>query len=257
MGNYAMQAFVSNEASRLSRMPQRRESRFRDYAYVSARKVMRISKTLEPSVWSRIHDLQVKFGFGPVGATFNFDADARPEDVIILVTEVERAIRQEFGVHDLNDPGLRVGHWFEVTGIPMIYGVPYSLLGGVLFLGPAGSAHLMGQPDAPGQPGPTWRRFALGGSSEYLLDRGAADGQSPGAGSLPRSIREMLHAFADESLDYWDRLPAFDQVNFARLATMLNSGGEPMTTLARCLDIVTDPPVVIGTPLYVSFHAPD
>ena len=106
-------------------MQDRRESRFRDYAYVSARKVVRMSKTLEPSAWSRVRDLEVKIG--PVGATLSFDAGARAEDVIVLVAEVERAIHQRSGVHELNDPQLRVGHWFQVTGIPMIYGVPYDV----------------------------------------------------------------------------------------------------------------------------------
>jgi hypothetical protein len=195
---------------------------------------------------------------GPVGATLNFDAGARAEDVIVLVAEVERAIRQSAaGVHELNDPQLQVGHWFQVTGIPMSYGVPYGVLDGVLFLGPAGQARPMGQPD------PTQRIFALGGSSEYLLDRGAANDQRPGAGSVPRSVLKMLRALVGESLD--DKDPsaaghaAFDQINFGRLATRLAHGGEPMTTLARCLDIVTavSPPVVIGTPLYVALHAPE
>lgn len=101
-------------------MQERRESRFRDYTYVSARKVVRMSKTLEPGAWSRVRDLEVKLG--PVGATLRFDAGARAEDVIVLVAEVERAIRQRFGVHELSDPQLQVGHWFQVTGIPMVYG---------------------------------------------------------------------------------------------------------------------------------------
>jgi hypothetical protein len=73
----------------------------------------------------------------------------------------------------------------------------------------------------------------------------------------------MLRALVGESLSdedpSADRLAVFDQINFDRLATRLEHGGEPMTTLARCLDIVTatDPPVVIGTPLYVAFHAPE
>jgi len=97
-------------------MQERRESRFRDYVYVSARKVVRMSKTLEPSAWSRVRDVEVKLG--PVGATLNFDSGARAEDVIVLVAEVERAIRQRFGVRELNDRQLRVGHWFQVTGQP-------------------------------------------------------------------------------------------------------------------------------------------
>ena len=242
-------------------MQDRRESRFRDYAYVSARKVVRMSKTLEPSAWSRVRDLEVKIG--PVGAALSFDAGARAEDVIVLVAEVERAIRRRSGVHELNDPQLRVGHWFQVTGIPMIYGVPYGVIGGVLFLGPVRPADPIDQLDLTGQPDPARRRFALGGSSEYLLDRGAAGDRLPSAGSVPRSIGDMLRALVGESLRDEDlsvgRLAAFDQINFDRLAIRLDHGGEPMTALARCLDIVAtaSPPVVIGTPLYVAFHAPE
>lgn len=233
------------------------QDRFRDYAYVSARKVVRMSKTLEPRAWSRVRDLEVKLG--PVGATLNFDAGARAEDVIVLVTEVERAIRQRFGVRELNDPRLRVGHWFQVTGTPMIYGVPYGVLGGVLFLGPAAG------PTGPAGPPPAQdgRRFALGGSSDYLLDRGVPDSQVPGAYSVPRGVLDMLCVFVGESLSDHDPAadghPAFEQIDFDRLAIRLNGGGEPMTTLARCLDVVTtaDPPVVIGTPLYVAFQAPE
>lgn len=146
---------------------------------------------------------------------------------------------------------------------PMVYGVPYGVLGGVLFLGPAGLVDPVSQPDLAGQPDLTRRRFALGGSSEYLLDRGATDHGSPGAGSVPRSIRDMLRALVGESLSDEDssvgRRASFDQINFDRLTTRLNHGGDPMTMLARCLDIVTtvNPPVVIGTPLYVAFHAPE
>jgi hypothetical protein len=67
MDNHRTHAFASNETTRLSRMQERRESRFRDYAYVSARKVVRMSRTLEPSAWSRVQ-------------------------------EVERAIRRQFGI---------------------------------------------------------------------------------------------------------------------------------------------------------------
>jgi hypothetical protein len=183
--------------------------------------------------------------------------------MIVLVAEVERAIRQRFGVRELNDRQLRVGHWFQVTGIPMIYGMPYSVIDGVLFLGPTDPATLMSQPSPSGRTNQIHRRFALGGSSQYLLDRGAADNRPPGAGSVPSSIVDMLRALVGESLSdenpSADRPPAFDRINFDRLATRLEHGGEPMTTLARCLDIVTtaDSPVVIGTPLYVAFHAPE
>jgi hypothetical protein len=226
--------------------------RFRDYAYVSARKVVRMSKTLEPHAWNRVRDLEVKLG--PVGATLNFDAGARAEDVIVLVSEVKQAIGQRFGIHELNDPRLRVGHWFQVTATPMIYGVPYGVLGGVLFLGPSGP------PPPAATEGP---RFVLGGSSDYLLDRVAADGQGPGAYSVPRGVLDMLWVFVGESLSDQDPAadghPAFEDINFDRLANRLSGGGEPMTALARYLDIVTtaDRPVVIGTPLYVAFPAPE
>lgn len=242
-------------------MPERRESRFRDYAYVSARKVVRMSRTLEPSAWSRVHELAVKLG--PVAATVNFDPGARAADVIVLVAEVERAIRRQFGIHELNDPQLQVGHWFQVTGVGMIYGVPYGVNGGALFLGPTDPAVPMNQPDPAGQPDQSQRRFALGGSSEYLLDRGAATGRPAGGYSVPRSILDLLRALVGESLTdegpSADERVAFDQINFDRLATRLEHGGEPMTALARCLGIVTtvNPPVVIGTPLYVAFHAPE
>lgn len=215
-----------------------------------------MSKTLEPSAWNRVRDLQVKLG--PVAATVDFDAGTRPEEAIVLVAEVEHAIRRRFGVRDLKDPDLRVGHWFEVTGQPMVYGVPFGAVGGVLFLGLAGSAGSMGGRDT-GR-----RRFALGGSSEYLLDRGVADGRSPGdrspsIGSLPLGVYRMLRAFADGSFEDEGGLADFGAINFDDLASRVSGGGVPMTALARCLEIVTseDPPVVVGTPLYVAFHAPN
>jgi hypothetical protein len=158
-------------------------------------------------------------------------------------------------VHDLSDQQLQAGHWFRVAGIPMIYGIPDIGLGGVLFLGPAGSAA------RNGPAGTASRRFVLGGSSEYLLDRGSM-GDAGMAGSLPKNVYAMLRALVGEDQDD-EQTPkaaesSFSRINFDRLARLLSSGGEPMTALARCLDIVadTDPPTVIGTPLYVTFQGP-
>lgn len=226
---------------------------FRDYAYVSARKVVRMSKTLRPKAWTRVQD--VRMNVGPVGAGMTFDTSARAEDVIVLVPEVERAISEQFGIRDLADPRLQAGHWFWVSG-PMTYGIPDPGIDGVLFLGSGG------------------QRFALGGSAEYLLDRGgtgARDNSAGHQGSLPHGVHAMLLSLVRESLS-GERGPLegpgefeggtqggrFADVNFDRLARLFTSGREPMTALAHCLDIVTDsePATVIGSPLYVAFQPP-
>lgn len=235
-----------------TRLPVRDD--FRDYAYVSARKVVRMGKTLRPKRWARIQD--VRLNVGPVGAGMTFDTSARAADVIVLVPEVERAIRDEFGIRDLADPQLRAGHWFRVSGIPMTYGIPDPGIGGVLFLGSGG------------------RRFALGGSAEYLLDRGATGARDNSArypGSLPHGVHAMLRSLAGESLSDEDgsldgpggfesgtQQGRFGDVNFDHLARLFIPGREPMEALARCFDIVTDgeQATVIGSPLYVAFQPP-
>jgi hypothetical protein len=98
-----------------------RESDFQDYLYVSARKVVRMSRTLPTPVWKRIRELQIKLG--PVGGALTLDLDSRAEDVIALVPEVGRAIDEQFGIKYATDPELQVGQWFLVEAIPMAYGV--------------------------------------------------------------------------------------------------------------------------------------
>jgi hypothetical protein len=237
---------------------------FRDYLYVSARKVIRMSRTLRPAAWKRVRDLQLKLG--PVGATLKLGPDSHAEDVISLVPEVERAIDEHFGIRYLTDPGLQAGHWFMVDGVPMTYGVPGNDVGGVLFIGEAG------------------RQFILGGSAEYLLDRKIAEEKSSAWGysaSHLGGIRNLLLMLAEDDLHHGPHLPkwvdssrmdrrktriqrslacaAAEQYHFESIRKVFGTGRELFTMVARCLDIDDsyDKVTVVGTPLYVAFHVPD
>lgn len=221
-----------------------RNSEFRDYLHVSARKISRMSRTLRPDAWKRVWDIQLTLG--PVGATLKLDSDSRAEDVIALVPEVERAIDDEHGIKYLTDSRLKVGHWFMIDGVPMKYGVPGDA-GGVLFVGEEGV------------------RFVLCGSAAYLLDREVADhpyGYWGHSASRLRGLRRLLALAARRELD--DELPFLDYAGpndyyFESVSTVLDSGIEPLAAVARCLDIrpAGDNTIVFGTPLYVAFHVPD
>lgn len=231
------------------------ESEFRDYLYVSARKVIRMSRTLRTPIWRRVRDLQLTFG--PVGAALTLDQDSRAEDVIALVPEVERAIEKQFGITYFTDPELKVGQWFAITDTPMVYGVPGLSGNGVLFMGEQGS------------------RFILGGSAEYLLDRRVSDITISNRlyPSGLSGIARMLDLLANydnsrnDSEDYrmdtqWStgkRTSLFSS-HFSLMRKVFDANPEPLSTLARCLGVDTDrrdnKVTVIGTPLYVTFDAP-
>lgn len=234
---------------------------FRDYLYISVRKVIRMSRTLHTPLWKRVRDLQIKLG--PVGAAVTLDMNSRAEDVIALLPEVENAIEEQLGITYYTDPELQVGQWFLIEAVPTIYGIPRrsSFVGTVLFVG--------GEEDC---------RFILGGSAGYLLDREVAAAKTA---EFPPSalvgIDELLYALQLESYgdpgnddqedqinERWSREEGSDQrrsryaLAFRVMEEVFRSRPEPLTTLARCLDLhrYGDTTTIIGTPLYVAFHAP-
>jgi hypothetical protein len=237
-----------------------RESEFRDYLYVSARKVVRMSRTLRTPVWKRVRNLQVNLG--PVGAGLSLDLDSRADEVIALVPEVEQAIDEHFGIRYVTDPELEVGQWFLIETTPMAYTVGDDEdRHSVLFLGFAGTT-----------------RFFLGGSAEYLLDRPAAAENSTFktyASSSFNGIHGFLTRLAHydefrsdrEEADFneqrpieWDKPGSYLNGMVESAMSVSHGRLEPMTTLARCLDIEIDQLdniTVIGTPLYVAFDAPE
>jgi hypothetical protein len=224
-----------------------------------------MSRTLHTPVWRRIRDIQVTLG--PVGAGLTLDLDSRAEDVIGLVPEVERAIQNKFGVTYFTDPELQVGQWFMITETPTLQVVSREPELGVLFIGDEGS------------------RFVLGGSTEYLLDRRVpVDVRTvpllASASSLNgiHDILEVLveydyasNAHQDHDIETEATYGLYRRVNFSSIFSRLlyrddprvrSYGGtpEPMSALARCLEIDNNPDdnkrTVIGTPLYVAFDAP-
>jgi len=238
-----------------------RPPEFRDYLYVSARKVVRMSRTLPNPVWKRVRDLQVKLG--PVGAGLTLDSDSRAEDVIALVPEVERAIDEHFGITYVTDPELGPGEWFLIEATPMIYGVVLGLPDnyGVVFIGADGN------------------RFVLGGSADYLLDRPSVEREHGHFSGYARSafggIIDTLVRLVDYDQPKSDHagdgleeqrqivkghLPDwFSLSNMFRAFEGEEQGLEPLTALARCVEIDIDQhdgkKTVIGTPLYVEFDA--
>lgn len=251
-------------------------SDFRDYLYVSARKVVRMSQTLRPPLWKRVRNLQ--FNLGPVGAGLKLDTDSRAEDVVALVPDVERAIGDRFGIKYFTDPDLRVGHWFLIESVPMIYGVPGVRGDSVLFMGDLE------------------KRFILGGSAEYLLDRPKPVQRSDRWGysaSHLGGLRSVLESMAMNELSGEDKPPfslsrfrqtleneASGRVDgdffqarwrleeeaahgdyFDTMREEFGVGQEPLTALVKCLDIdqhtYGSDITIIGTPLYVAFDVPD
>jgi hypothetical protein len=212
-----------------------------------------MSRTLDAGNWKRLRDLQLSLG--PVGATVKLDSGSGADDLIALVPEVEQAIQRRHGIRHVADQGLQVGHWFTVTGALMSYGVPGHDIGGVLFVG---------EQDA---------RFMLCGSAKYLLDRKVAEtpyGKWGYSASQLRWLRDILRQVAGAELEGDDQdLPRPASASFDRLRRrdyyydevreVLDSGIEPLTSVARCLEIgETDRGrMIFGTPLYVTFHVPD
>jgi hypothetical protein len=218
-----------------------------------------MSRTLHTPFWKRVRDLRLTLG--PLGAAVTLDLDSRAEDVIALVPEVEQAIDRQFGITYFTDPELQVGQWFQITETPMIYDIiNEQTTDGVLFMGQES------------------RRFLLGGSAEYLLDRRIPD---------EVKVRDTLSSTLVGIWGLIDKLADYDRArddkhadNIAdRLARpiggwapshsfswifrgLLNgTSPEPLSTLARCLSIDIarddDKVTVIGTPLYVAFAAPN
>jgi hypothetical protein len=261
---------------------------FQDYLYVSSRKALRMGRTLRPEAWKRIKELGLNVG--PVGAKITLD-DLGPADAIALLPELWRALDEKYGIKDLNDPDLQVGHWFLAEAVDMAYGQTYE--GPVLFLGRQGQTNLI-----------------LGGSGEHLLDRRVVERNALNAqstlfelmGTLRGMHKEILQQM-EEDLEYaaqpantggagylhspgeFNLLMYFlagghdpyflerghdpSTVGPMRLVADAGSaeipGLEPLTAVARVLDMEDRdhdlPPidsnrVVLGTPLYVAFHVP-
>lgn len=232
-----------------------RSDSFRDYLYVSARKVVRMSRTLRRPVWKGLQELQVKLG--PVGAAVKISEDSRPEDVIGLVPKVEHAIDKKFGINYLTDPQLQAGQWFLIDAAPMSYGIPETDGISVLFAGEEAG-----------------RRFILGGSAEYLLDRPMPvprDSRWGFSASGLGGLRDLLWEMASDENGRWsrdaERFASDHHRNFEQVASRYDhffdtirqafgTSQEPLTALVRCLDIDVEKDVVLGTPLYVAFDVP-
>ncbi|MFE2871853.1 SAVMC3_10250 family protein [Embleya sp. NPDC059259] len=235
------------------------DSQVRDYVYVSARKVGRIARTLGPAVRARVEGTsdadEGPFPWWKTAA----GAGERAEDVIGLVSEVENALNREHGVKDVDDDALRAGHWFRLRGVPMVFCLPESGVDGVIFVGETFGI-----------------RFALGGSAEYLLDRPTRhpvpDYRREAASSL-MGTRAMLRKIVDlerqgtvepeehvEFLTEDDYRTRILSSEYEWLTRTLQSGWQPMTTLARCLHVDTTSGgarTVLATPLYVAFSVPE
>jgi hypothetical protein len=231
----------------------RKTNSFRDYLYVSVRKVVRMSQTLRTPGWKRLRGVDVKVG--PVGGGLNLGEDPRADDVIAMVPRVEQAIMKHFGVNTLGDPNLQVGQWVQVTGEQMSYGVPFPPMSTVLFLD--SKAHLV-----------------LGGAAEYLLDRRAEDGKPswPAPSSAQLGLLDAMYQLTMTDDEYLrQRQPEKDDAYLQHLFDKVIAGDyyentrsgfagnpEPLTSLARVLMIgrSDDVRTVVGTPLYVAFHVP-
>jgi hypothetical protein len=229
------------------------QSDFRDYLYISVRKVIRMSRTLRTPIWKHIRDFQLKLG--PVGAALTLDLDSRAADVIALVPEVERAIEDKFGITYVTDPELKIGQWFAITETPMFYGTPGKNTGGVLFAG-----------ERP-------RRFILGGSSEYLLDRGIPDitegniwSYAPSSLAGIRYMSQALAAYdnannAPEDLQQFNNQIYLLDLRRNHISEIFGGVPQPLSAVAKCLAIDVNAhdneTTIIGTPLYVAFQAPE
>ncbi len=227
----------------------------RDFLYVSERKVDRIAPTLPPRVSRRLKEL--RFNAGPVGAGVVF-ADSRAETAVAAVIEVERAIYSEFGVRDVNDPGLAAGDWFSAEVLDMAYGVqitksvsktiliPRSVTSAAVFTAKMPGSYLL-----------------LSGSAVYLLDRSVPRTDAGEEMSNPQAIMEMLakvteDAHPDDSSHGpgdFSRSAIYAAANlytaFARF------GLHPLRFLARAISILSleqyPETLVLGTPLFVEY----
>jgi hypothetical protein len=245
--------------------PMPRFDDFQDYLYVSSLKAFRMRQTLRPEAWKRIKALGVNLG--PAGAKIDID-NAGSAGVIALLPELRRALDEKNAIKDLNDPDLKVGHWFLAEAVDMTYGVPEEEQGAVLFAGQQGQTNLI-----------------LSGSAEHLLDRRVFQQAPVMPGSTLHGLSRVLQYLHGDLED--DAPPAYTDQILRRLRTaegfnwLMHSlvgsknawtsdiipGVEPLTALARVLamgdqerdDTSTDGHyrVVLGTPLYVAFHVPE
>jgi hypothetical protein len=245
---------------------------FRDYVYVSTRKISRMAPTLPPARLRRLKDVQVKLG--PVGAGVGLEADETRRHAAALIPQIEQALDERSGIRHWTDPDLQVGHWFVVEALPMAYGVVDIALGGraAMFVGDNIGA----------EPYRDWPRYLqsysgegpphlliLGGSAEHLLDR-FVTGETSVGGSVLIGIGRILQAAAREALD--DDQPATADSGWGNLGdtglahmylkrVLGEHGLEPLTAVARAALIrdSTGPRVrtIVGSPLYVALHVPD
>ncbi|WP_126638206.1 SAVMC3_10250 family protein [Embleya hyalina] len=233
------------------------DAEVRDYVYVSARKVGRIARVLGLDVGARTGS--IADADEPPWWKTAAGGGGRAEDVIGLVPDVENALGRGYGVKDIDDDALGVGHWFRLRGVPMVFCLPESNIEGVLFVGETSGI-----------------RFALGGSAEYLLDRPtrplvvdygrmAASGL-PGTLAMLRKIVDLERRGTVEPKAHVEFLTADDgrsrilSSEYEWLLRRLKSGWHPMTALARCLHVDTTPDgarTVLATPLYVTFSVPE
>lgn len=148
---------------------------FRNYLYVSKRKVGRMAPAVPPVLAKGVAGFHVKAG--PIGAGLQFHA---PEaaNAIAGVAEVEAQIRARYGVRTLADQDIRPGHWVEGVGIQMTYGVP------AINTVPTEAAVFVAVQDA--------QRMFFAGSASNLLDHDAPLADPAGSMSAPGSIWTLL-----------------------------------------------------------------
>lgn len=216
---------------------------FRNYLYVSQRKVGRLSAALPRGALRRLSGLDVKVG--PFGAGVKLDSDV-DADVIAAVPPIEKAIEKEFGVRTIADPDIRVGHWIRGVGVAMTYGVVE------VMNVPSRSVAFVAVQDA--------QTILLAGSASYLLDRDVPKAEVGGQSSAPHAIRALLqNAAQDEGQDFNGLGGVWSGATEAIFRSLMHEGGlHPLSFLAQVTGIVDRPGMrhLAGTPLYVAASQP-
>ena len=246
---------------------------FRDYLYVSTRKIARMMPTQKPGLMARIKDLRVKLG--PLEAGVGLDAGETQRQATALIPQIERALNAGFGFRYWTDPDLQVGHWVLVEGLPMAYGVADMGDGqAAMFIGDnigIEPYHDLGEYLRDYRGGEPPHFLILGGSVEHLLDRTVV-GTSAVSPSVLIGIERLLKAAASEAIEEG---PAVSEESDLRelgetglahwyLKSILGEHGlEPLTAVARAAQIMDTRysaeriRMIVGSPLYVAFHIPD
>ncbi|TNB67188.1 hypothetical protein FHJ30_20650 [Arthrobacter sp. BB-1] len=192
---------------------------------------------------------ELNFSVGPVGAGIVLDKRAH-DGVVAAVSEVEAALRANYSVKWYEDPGIRVGHWFEAKGLEVVYGVP-SIRGKSL----NAAVFVCKQ---------RYQRLLLCGSAAYLLDRSLPELDAGSSMSDPSAIYTLLRSIDPEpTSDFSPPGPASwleDGYPILNLYSALSqTGTHPVSFLGRVSRISVEEDGtrnLIGTPLFVSLDVP-